>query len=117
MVLYQLDRDLIYRYGDMYDGDNQYLRVAYMLNELEEDKFKKELQRRDKQREKYRDINNIFRMVIDTGGDLLRQYVLEPDRVDEIIDIGLKLVDYANDVMKTIRTRYNCLVPYNINLF
>ena len=117
MVLYQLDRDLIYRYGDIYDGDNQYLRVAYMLNELEEDKFKKELQRRDKQREKYRDINNIFRMVIDTGGDLLRQYVLEPDRVDEIIDIGLKLVDYANDVMKTIRTRYNCLVPYNINLF
>ena len=116
-VLGHIDRDLIYRYGDMYDGDNQYLRVAYMLNELEESAFKKELQRRDKQREKFRDITNILRMVMDTGGDLLRQYVLEPDRVDEIVDISLKLVEYANSVMETIRIRYNCIAPYNINLF
>jgi len=116
-VLGHMDRDLIYRYGDMYDGDNQYLRVAYMLNELEESAFKKELQRRDKQREKFRDITNILRMVIDTGGDLLRQYVLEPDRVDEIVDISLKLIEYANSVMETIRIRYNCIAPYNINLF
>jgi hypothetical protein len=116
-VLSHLDRDLIYRYGDMYDGDNQYLRVAYMLNELEESAFKKELQRRDKQREKFRDITNILRMVIDTGGDLLRQYVLEPDRIDEIIDIGVKLIEYANSVIETIRSRYNCIAPCNINLF
>ena len=116
-VLGHIDRDLIYRYGDMYDGDNQYLRVAYMLNELEESAFKKELQRRDKQREKFRDITNILRMVMDTGGDLLRQYVLEPDRVDEIVDISLKLIEYANSVMETIRIRYNCIAPYNINLF
>jgi len=117
MVLYRLDRDLIYRYGDIYDGDNRYLRVAYMLNELREEYFKKELQRRDKQRERHRDITNIFRMVIDTGGDLLRQYVLEPDRVDEIIEIATKLVEYANEVMGTIRKRYNCVMPHNINLF
>jgi hypothetical protein len=117
MVLYRLDRDLIYRYGDMYDGDNRYLRVAYMLNELREEYFKKELQRRDKQRERHQDITNIFRMVIDTGGDLLRQYVLEPDRIDEIIDIATKLFEYANEVMSTIRKRYNCVVPCNINLF
>ena len=116
-VLGHLDRDLIYRYGDMYDGDNRYLRVAYMLNELEEFAFKKELQRRDKQRERHQDITNILRMVIDTGGDLLRQYVLEPDRIEEIIDIGTKLFEYANGVMGTIRKRYNCVVPYNINLF
>jgi hypothetical protein len=117
MVLYRLDRDLIYRYGDIYDGDNRYLRVAYMLNELREEYFKKELQRRDKQRERHQDITNIFRMVIDTGGDLLRQYVLEPDRIDEIIDIATKLFEYANEVMGTIRKRYNCVAPYNINLF
>ena len=100
----------------MHDDDNRYLRVAYMLNELDEKGFKKELQRRDKQREKHRDITNIFRMIVDTGGDLLRQYVLEPHRLEEIVDIGTKLVHYANDVFTTIRKRYNCVVPYKINL-
>jgi hypothetical protein len=116
-VLSNLDRELIYRYGDMYDDNNQYLRVAYMLNELEEKAFKKELQRRDKQRERYRDIVNIYRMVVDTGGDLLRQYVLDQDRVDEIVDIATKLVEYANGVIKTIQKRYNCVTPPIINLF
>jgi len=116
-VLSMLDREIIYRYGDNYDGDNQYLRVAYMLNELEEAPFKKELQRRDKQRERFRDITNIYRMVIDTGGDLLRQYVIDRDRVDEIIDIAIKLVEYANEVIMTIQKRYNCVSPPIINLF
>jgi hypothetical protein len=100
----------------MYDGDNRYLRVAYMLNEIEESFFKKELQRRDKQRERYIDINNIYRMVIDTGGDLLRQYVLEQEKYPEIIGICKKLIEYANDVIGTIRKRYKCIHPLNIYL-
>ena len=117
MVVYHLDRDLIYRYGDIYDGDNQYLRVAYMLNELDEVNMRKELQRRDKQRERHRDINNIYRMLIDTGGDLLRQYLVEPERKDEIIDVGLKLIEYGNTVMDIIRKRYNCILPKKINVY
>lgn len=117
VIIYGLDRELIYRYGDLYDNDNRYLRIAYMLNELDENGFKKELQRRDKQREKYRDITNIYRMVIDTGGDLLRQYVIDPERVDDIIDIATKLVDYTNEVTTVIQKRYNCTLPANINLF
>jgi len=116
-ILYHLDRDLIYRYGDLYDNDNQYLRVVYMLNELEESQFKKELQRRDKQRERFRDINNIFRMLIDTGGDLLRQYVIDPEKCDEILDVGIKLIQYGNGVLKDIRKRYNCVTPHDINIF
>ena len=117
MVVYHLDRDLIYRYGDIYDGDNKYLRVAYMLNELDEVNMRKELQRRDKQMEIHRDINNIYRMLIDTGGDLLRQYLVEPERKDEIIDVGLKLIEYGNTVMDTIRKRYNCILPKKINVY
>jgi len=116
MTLNHLDRELVYRYGDIYDGNNQYLRVAYMLNEIEETLFKKEIQRRDKQRARHQDINNIFRMVIDTGGDLLRQYVLEPDKYSEIILICKKLIEYANDILSTIRKRYNSVTPYNIYL-
>ena len=111
-----LDRELMYRYGDNYDADNRYLRVSYMLNETSEQSLKKELQRRDKQRERYRDIANIFRMVIDTGGDLLRQYVIEPSKYGEIMDICKKLIQYANGVIMTIRKRYNCVYPHNIYL-
>jgi len=115
-TLSYLDRELVYRYGDMYDQGNRYLRVAYMLNEIDDTFFKKEIQRRDKQRERYRDINNIFRMVIDTGGDLLRQYVLEPEKYSETIVICKKLIEYANGVLETIRKRYNCINPRNIYL-
>ena len=111
-----LEREITYRYGDIYDGDNQYLRIAYMLNEMDDAAFKKELQRRDKQRERHRDINNIYRMVADTGGDLLRQYVIEPQRIHEIMDIATKLIEYANQVLVTIRKRYNCTLPTNIYL-
>tara|TARA_B100001094_G_scaffold237098_1_gene232282 strand:+ start:10333 stop:11355 length:1023 start_codon:yes stop_codon:yes gene_type:complete len=117
MILYHIDRDLIYRYGDVYDDDNQYLRVAYMLNELDEVLFKKELQRRDKQRERHRDITNIYRMVLDTGGDLLRQYVIDPNKMKEIMDIAKKLIEYTNGIIKTIQKRYNCVTPPIINMF
>jgi hypothetical protein len=56
-------------------------------------------------------------MVVDTGGDLLRQYTLDQGRVDEIIDIAVKLVEYASDVIRTIQKRYNCVTPPIINLF
>jgi hypothetical protein len=88
-----------------------------MLNEVSENNFKRELQRREKQRERYRDINNIFQMVVDTGGDLLRQYILESERIDEILDISKKLIEYANEVIGSIRKRYNCTLPDNIYLF
>ena len=114
-VLREIERDTTYNYGDIFDGDNRYLRMYYMLNELDEETFKKIIQRRDKHRERYRDIRNILTMVMDTGGDILRQYVLEPERCDEIVDTLTKLVEYANGVLETLRQRYNCSTPYNIN--
>jgi len=116
-INYSLDRDLVYRYGDLYDADNRYLRISYMLNEKEELEVRRELQRRDKQREKFRDINNIFRMLIDTSGDLLRQYLIDPTQKDEIVDIGHKLFQYGNTVLKVIRKRYNCVLPEEINVY
>jgi hypothetical protein len=56
-------------------------------------------------------------MLTDTGGDLLRQYMIDPDRKDELLDIGLKLIDYGNTVLDTIRKRYNCVLPKNINVY
>jgi hypothetical protein len=85
-----------------------------MLNDMTEDIFKRELQRRDKQREKHRDIRNLFQMFVDTAGDLLRQFVLDRKKYYEIRDLLIKLVGYVNIEIGKIHKRYNCVVPYKL---
>jgi len=53
-------------------------------------------------------------MMANTGGDLLRQYVIDPERHDEIINLLQKIMDYGNDIFESIRKRYNCRLPRNI---
>ena len=94
--------------------DNTQLRIAYMLNDINEYMFKNYLQRQEKFIEKTRDLSNIFEMISNTGGDFLRQYVLEPERHDEIVDLLDKIVEYGNEIFVSIRERYNCRLPRNI---
>jgi hypothetical protein len=112
MVVHQMERELLFM--DLTPYDNLNLRIGYMLNELDEATFKNILQRQEKFKEKQRDCAYIFEMLANTGGDLLRQYVLEPERHDELVDILQKLVNYSNEVFTTIRKRYNSAVPKNI---
>ena len=53
--------------------NNEYLRVMYMMNELPEKEFKTELQKKEKQRQKYQDIYDIFQMVHTTGAMYMRE--------------------------------------------
>jgi len=69
---------------------------------------------RKKYTDKVRDLSDIYEMIANTGGDLLRQYVLEPQRHDEIIDLLEKILEYSNEVYETIRRRYNSRLPKNI---
>jgi len=91
--------------------DNRRLRMSYLLNHLDEDKFKRELQRRDKYVNKCRDISFIIRMCTDTGGDMLRQYIVEAENRKEIVENIVKLIDYTNGEIQKIWTRYNCVTP------
>jgi len=112
VVVNQMDRENLFI--DTRPVDNINPRIAYMLNDIDEDAFKNYIQRREKFRDKQLDLSNIFEMVANTGGDILRQYVLEPTRHDEFIDLLKKIVDYANEIFGTIRNRYNCRSPQNI---
>tara|TARA_B110000444_G_C18818010_1_gene586169 strand:- start:1761 stop:2024 length:264 start_codon:yes stop_codon:yes gene_type:complete len=85
-----------------------------MLNDLDESEFKIFLQRQEKYREKMRDIVHLFEMITNTGGDLLRQFVVDPTRQYEITEIMKKLVEYGNEIIITIRKRYNSAYPKNI---
>lgn len=94
--------------------DNINIRISYMLNECDEDYFKTYLQRQEKYLDKLKDVNDIYELVSNTGGDILRQYVLEPDRIDEFLHILEKLFEYTNEVLSDIRKRYISVTPKNI---
>lgn len=111
-----IDRDLIYKYGDIYDEDNLHLRVDYLTNEISDEDFKKELQKRDKHKSKIADIRGIYEMFSDTCGDLLRQWMLDTTKTKSIMLTVHSLADYSNKVIARIRNRYNCSVPHYIFL-
>jgi hypothetical protein len=112
MVVHQMERENMYL--DTRPIDNTQIRITYMLNDIDEQTFKNFLQRQEKYTDKSRDLSNIFEMMANTGGDLLRQYVIDPERHDEIINLLQKIVDYGNDIFESIRKRYNCRLPRNI---
>ncbi len=112
VAIHYIERENMYL--DTRPIDNTHLRVAYMLNDIDELEFKNYLQRQEKYTDKVRDLSNIYEMISNTGGDLLRQYVLEPQRHDEIITLLEKIVEYSNEVYETIRCRYNSRLPRNI---
>jgi len=111
--LYRIERELMYRFGYLYD-DNLYLRMKYMLNEITEEDFKRELQRRDKYNAKVGDIRDIYRMFLDTVGDILRQYMLNMSNEHVYMRDIEGLIQYTNIVMARIRKRYTSRVPHNI---
>jgi|TARA_B110000977_G_scaffold19981_1_gene24041 hypothetical protein len=112
--IYYADRE--HMFMDVEPVNNLSERVAYMLNEFKEREFKVFLQRQEKYKDKVRDLSNIFEMLTHSGGDILRQFILEPDRETEFIDILRKLFNYGNEVFATIRERYKCVTPRNFYL-
>jgi hypothetical protein len=100
--------ELRWTYGNVPDRPNNTdLRLKYLMDELSEDGLKKNVQKREKALEKKRDISNILRMFSDTGGDLMRQIVQEPEKLREIETIFTNLKTYTNDVFRKISSRYN----------
>ena len=114
--LYRIEREVMYRFGYLYD-DNLYLRMKYMLNEITDDMFKRELQRRDKYNAKVGDIRDIYRMFLDTVGDILRQYMLDMSNEQVYMRDIEGLTQYTNTVIASIRKRYTSRVPHNIMLY
>jgi hypothetical protein len=109
--VYYADREFIYL--DLEPINNLQVRVGYMLNEIDENEFKIYLQRHEKYKDKMRDLSHIFEMLVHSGGDLLRQFVIEPEREAEIVDMIRELFVYGNSVSENIRKRYNSVTPKN----
>jgi len=104
---------------------NERLRMRYMMNDISEATFKRDIQKAEKSRQKKRDIMDVYQMVHDTVAEFLREVFDIPShnsaiqlseadltRLSAIHDGILMIQTYANDALKVISKRYsNCAVP------
>lgn len=114
ITIHDLERSILFVQTEIPDNLNS--RVLYMLNYIDEKMFKTFLQRQEKFIEKNRDVLNIYELLIHTGGDLLRQYVLNTNDFEEITQTMKMLFRYGNDIFESLRKRYKCSLPKNISV-
>jgi len=108
-----IDRiELQYVYNLEEGDNNKDLRMRYMMSEIDENVFQKKIQRREKCREKKRDIHYILRMFCDSVSDFLRQFVLDVSKRQYVVENLGALVKYTNEELKCISIRYNCVIPW-----
>ena len=83
--------------------DNVDRRVTYMMNEITEEVFKKDLQKREKAHCKYRDTYHLNQLLVDTLSDEMRRCVIDT-AVDRDKFEQMRL--YYNDMIVVINKRY-----------
>jgi hypothetical protein len=114
MLVNQLERELLFL--NIEPIDNISMRIYYMLNELSEEQFKTFLQRQEKFLNKSKEVYYTIELISHTCGDLLRQYIIEPNKHDEIIKHMELILEYSNDIFQIIRSRYNSATPRRIDV-
>ena len=111
----QYELRYVYHAGD--PPDNQGLRIKYLMDEIPEEGFKKELQRREKAYIKKLEIRNILQMYVDTSSDLMRQLCLDSPNLDKYMETFCQLKDYFNESCAILSNRYNCVSLYLDNRY
>ena len=95
------------------------LRIKYMINEISEEAYKKELQKQEKARNKKRDMHDILSMFETVGREIMHKIMREaslganctPNNItDAMAELGV-LRDYSNDHMLQVAKRYGCVYP------
>jgi len=109
-----LERELLFL--NIEPIDNIPTRICYMLNDISEENFKILLQRQEKFLDKSKEVYHIFELISHTCGDLLRQYIIEPDKHDDILKQMEFILEYSNDIFQIIRSRYNSSTPRHIDV-
>lgn len=91
------------------DGDvNVDLRIKYLMNQITEDQWKKELQKREKKRNKMQAHHQLIQMLITVGSDLFNK-MISAKTSDEIIQIDKEFESlrlYFNASAGNILTRF-----------
>jgi len=103
----------IYNVGEQGEGANRDLRIKYMMNEINEETFKKLIQQREKARLKKRDVYNVLSTVNLAGIDIFHRihHCKDKSSLETIMQEFNELREYCNTSMKSISKRYKCVTP------
>ena len=94
--------------------DNRQLRINYLIQKIDEEKFKHLLQKNEKARNKKQEIRMVLDMFQGATADILRSILVcvTPEefllRKDELNNLRI----YFNSSLGVISRRYNCVAPY-----
>jgi len=100
---------------DNYETKNRDLRIRYMMNEIDEPRFKILLQQNDKKTEKKRELYNVIEILLNTVTDIIFRFVVhlrasEPGKyetafLDEIDAIVKYVNEHLADISKTYHSK------------
>jgi len=94
--------------------DNRELRAAFLIQKIDEAKFKFTLQKNEKARNKKNDIRMVLEMYQATTADIFRNMLTATNATEILSQIQEfhNLRQYFNESMLPIGKRYNCVVPF-----
>jgi hypothetical protein len=93
---------------------NHDVRVRFLMNEIDEKKFKEILQQREKRRKKMHTIRLVLETFVAVSTDAMRNIVATrgcPAIVDKTIQDMEELRKYVNASLADVSKRYDCVVP------
>lgn len=112
------------RYVRNNNGNNEDLRVKYLMKEMDENKFKTLLQQRRKESNKKHEFSNILNMYTNSATDILYRYMYEIHSLPKSINLDkinkqyviefISLQMYTSECLMNISKVYSC-TKYIIN--
>lgn len=96
------------------DGNNEEMRIHYMLGDMDEEKFKKELQKKEKARQKKQEISDILNTYMTVTREQMQNAVRNYNNYEELRRIAGELNvlrEYIIVEFGKVSMRYNCVAP------
>jgi hypothetical protein len=94
--------------------DNLQMRIDFMRNKIEKEDYKRKIQKKEKENEKKREINNVLGMYTNCMTDIFYRLVDKPSQKNIIKNEMEELRKYSNESLTRIGTTFNCK-KYEIN--
>jgi hypothetical protein len=82
------------------------LRLAFLSNALDEEAFKSQLQRREKEVKKAKEFNEALRLLVDVGSDIIAGMLRGPALTAEVFERFEQVREFYNGSIRNIRARY-----------
>lgn len=118
MKVYRITAEIIDRWIPKYDvvsniHNNRNLRISYLLKQISEDEFKRQLQIREKKHSKNMAVRQVLDTYVAVAIENMNSIIAATDQklMTGYLETICKIKDYTNECMKPIAKLYSCRTP------